>query len=706
VRLTSLRIRNLLSFGEQPQSLDLDGSSITFIVGPNNSGKSNLFRSLSFVADCIVLGYPPADSTPYLRSGHRDFEVVVDLELDSSEVQAIRDFLVCSNMMYNPGGPEAPSMLRLKNDILVKHGGAMFADLGKEITIILKGTGRETQRFKHHFLLRWGTEEFLLQQDGYFSKQEMPDTSGFGFSPLGLVLINDFKRRYPSQFDKIKAGGPIEESYDSPDFARLLSKTLTSETTKAGQNVFAGIQSETLNFEEFDRALGATPAFRRLEKFLEEKRIDRRVMTIGGLIAAIYARSIVSVGDLRGSPPDFEFVPWEKAVQTQGLPAYGEVPRPQVTQISSADLPSTLFGLVTSGDPEDQERYDGIQREFEKFTDGLRFRVYLSEKEVMERPEVAMFKVPSDHPGEPYYTPSSEAAFLGTRVSEARKRVKAVSLQILDRESAFSARFASAGTIEVLCLLTAIIGMKNKVVLLDEPSQNLHPDFQGRLLLTLGRIVKDGSNQAIIITHSPYLLAKGTLEETWRVIKKNGTTSIINVSRELDKLGIESRKKILQQLDSADVRALLFSRGGVFVEGLSDKWILQEIDSKASKAGKGPRLVENEWAIVTMNTSGNTSTFLRLAKLIGLKFAFLLDRDAYSIVRGIIGKKDTTHLSDKTMRKNGFFLLKSDLDDVIGIKGDGKPLKALEVALGMELKGLPQELSDFMEFLSSRVSSR
>ena len=214
MKLRSLRIRNLLSFGQESQGLELQDSPISFVVGPNNSGKTNLFRTLSFVADCTASGYPPFQVAPYLPSGAREFEVVVGVELDKEELQALQDFLVCANMLYNPGGEQETQLLmRIKNEILSKYDDRLFSGLQRQITIVVKGIQRDTQQFDHFVRLKWGQDEFVLQREGYLGKQESLGTSGFGFSVFSTLLMVDFKERYPADLEKLRQGeGTFEGS--------------------------------------------------------------------------------------------------------------------------------------------------------------------------------------------------------------------------------------------------------------------------------------------------------------------------------------------------------------------------------------------------------------------------------------------------------------------------------------------------------------
>lgn len=715
MRIKSLQIKNFLSFGDRSQELLFaKDTDISFIVGPNNSGKSNLFRTLNFVAEAIGGGYLPFDPDPYLAPGRRDFEIAVGIVLDDDEIQALQDLLTCGNMLYNPGGPpETQQLMQAKNDILAKHGDAIFAGLQKSVSMVVKGTVRKSSPINYTIKVVFGNEEFLVTRDSYLAKIEPSDRGSFGYIDFGAVLIEDLKQRYLASTGKASQPGvTIDSTYEPPRIEELLTTRLVTETAKAGHSPFAGVQIQPLNFVEFDQRVGTVPQLQRLRSFLDSRGLKGDMITLSGFFGMLYASSFVWVPDLRGRPPDNDIVVWEKTVERQGLPQYlGPTGKPKIALIAANELPARLFELLTSSDASGNRRYEAIRREFEKFTDGMSFRVYLGEREVTDRPELSVVKISPEQIGMGQgLSPVPASAVLGIETDERRKTVKVAALQMLDRDASWPIGFASAGTIEVLSLLTAIIGTRERILLLDEPAQNMHPDFQERFLNLLRLHAGENGNQVVVVTHSPFLLARDDLARTWRLNRKKegdgamAQTVVLSVMGALSGLDERSAKKIAQHLDSTDVRSLFFSRGAVFVEGLSDKWVVEEIDRKMSLAGRGANLVENEWTVVYMGSKDSTRTFLRLAELLGLRYAFLLDGDAGPIVQEILSARGYHDADQNTIHEAGFFLLKTDLDDILSIVGgSNKPLKALDKVLAMRDEDVPAELIDFEALLKERI---
>ncbi len=74
----------------------------------------------------------------------------------------------------------------------------------------------------------------------------------------------------------------------------------------------------------------------------------------------------------------------------------------------------------------------------------------------------------------------------------------------------------------IRALSLKMMGLKNSIILIDEPEISLHPNWQNHILRVYQNIAKDGDNQLIIATHSPQIVSSA-LNESLRVLVKNGT---------------------------------------------------------------------------------------------------------------------------------------------------------------------------------------
>jgi ABC-type transport system involved in cytochrome c biogenesis ATPase subunit len=702
LKLRRLQVRNFLSFGDEPIEMNFGNAPVSLIVGPNNSGKSNLFRTLNFAGEAIARTHDASEVARYLPTGIRDFEIAVGVELSEAEHQALLDFMVCSTQLYSPGGTNVDQQLMTLavKEVLPRQKERLFGGIGREVEIVIRGTQRDAPPITHLYKLQWDNETFTVQRDNYFAKVEIPESGGFSSFELGSLLFEGLKLKH-SETPQGAGRQPGVADFEPPNPPKVINERLATVADPV-RSMFAGVSVHFLNFQELDQKVGITPEFQRLKNFLEGRGFRENGITLGGLLALIYTSSIVWIADLRGTPSDHVPIAWERPVERATLPVYGTTTWPKIRRVVADNLAGWLFELSTAGSAADQLRYQEIQKEFHDFTH-LWFRIYLGEDEVVEEPNLALVRVPPRQVGFGG-TDTPEFAAIGMQVNKNRKMVKTAGIQITDGKSAWPVEFSSAGTVEVLCLLTGIIGTKDGILLLDEPVQNMHPEFQYLFLRLLDQYTKAGGNQALVTTHSPFLITRENLENTWYVTKKGNATVILSVMRKLAESPGMSQK-ITQQLDSSDVRSILFARGVVFVEGPSDKWVLEEIDRKAASAGRGPRLLENEWPVISMNTRDNTETFLSLVEELGLNHVFFLDRDAEPMVKGLIQAKGGESWGEEIMHKNGFFLLKSDLDGLLGITDGSKPRKALQRVGIMRLEDVPPEFMEFMAFLEKRTSN-
>jgi len=54
--------------------------------------------------------------------------------------------------------------------------------------------------------------------------------------------------------------------------------------------------------------------------------------------------------------------------------------------------------------------------------------------------------------------------------------------------------------------MTSIVVASEKILLLDEPGQNLHPTKQVELIRAIKELARNERTQVVIATHSPYML--------------------------------------------------------------------------------------------------------------------------------------------------------------------------------------------------------
>jgi len=322
-------------------------------------------------------------------------------------------------------------------------------------------------------------------------------------------------------------------------------------------------------------------------------------------------------------------------------------------------------------------------------------------------------------------------------------------IQVIKNNFPIAIEQTASGLYEILFLLTTIIGESEKILLLDEPELHLHPTMQKRILNLLSESKDQSRNQIILITHSPYLVSETDIDTTWRFsfTKTDIGTKTHNLGRVLSELDIPVRKKLKVKLLRSDIHSLLFSRGVIFVDGPSDKIVVEHVDRYLSVKNEGAELDENEWSVIDIGGKRSLSQFLVLSRTLGvpcvaiMDYDSLMDRDSKikvnrrelktsSIVNSLwhscnlndrLSQKivsievpesawyDQSHLEDlRTLcMEHDIFVFSTDLEGVMQsqITGkDSKPLKALDKIVELTSQdSIPSEFYEMCKFLSTHM---
>ncbi len=137
--------------------------------------------------------------------------------------------------------------------------------------------------------------------------------------------------------------------------------------------------------------------------------------------------------------------------------------------------------------------------------------------------------------------------------------------------------FSGAGIAEALFLSAVLAGSSGQVVLLDEPALNLHPTMQATLLDALQalahRLEGEGS-QFLVNTHSPTLVPPDAIDRVSRFTLQDGHTirQALDVKQSDEDQDQNQNQEVLNDLrrmlrGNLAARALLFSRAVLLLEG-------------------------------------------------------------------------------------------------------------------------------------------
>lgn len=145
------------------------------------------------------------------------------------------------------------------------------------------------------------------------------------------------------------------------------------------------------------------------------------------------------------------------------------------------------------------------------------------------------------------------------------------------------------------------------VLLIEEPEAHLHPQLQIKLIKYLEQLViVEKRIQIIITTHSAVLASSASIDNLIHLKKCEGKIQATSLSKQ--NIDVVSKKYINRWLD-ATKSTLLFSKGVIFVEGISEAILLPEfakiVLDKYNKGDKGklPSTLE-EAGVSVINING------------------------------------------------------------------------------------------------------
>ena len=163
--------------------------------------------------------------------------------------------------------------------------------------------------------------------------------------------------------------------------------------------------------------------------------------------------------------------------------------------------------------------------------------------------------------------------------------------------------------------------VKNCIILLDEPGIHLHPGGQKMLLTQIEELSK--YNQIIYTSHLPFMINRMFPKRILYLNKKKGITQIIEPKKEdiFDDI-------LLSSILGYDLTSL--SKWGeicVFVEGITDKILIEKIILEKANKDREIILNLNEFSLIPINGVNNLEEFIRVAQETKAKYLVFLDND-------------------------------------------------------------------------------
>ncbi|MDX3804603.1 AAA family ATPase, partial [Streptomyces sp. AK04-3B] len=181
------------------------------------------------------------------------------------------------------------------------------------------------------------------------------------------------------------------------------------------------------------------------------------------------------------------------------------------------------------------------------------------------------------------------------------------------------AEFSGAGLQEAVLIAALTAGGSGRIIVLDEPAVHLHPTMQRRIATTILRDV-----QALLITHSADLVPVATKADLERIVRlasgPHGATTV----RRAPATTASALAGWIQNLASADTRALLFARAVILCEGASETGALGHWWNTATQPGPEAANVP----LLDVGGQNNFGGYINYLTAFGIPWAVIADGPA------------------------------------------------------------------------------
>jgi len=696
----------------------------TVIVGPNGSGKTNVIRAVQIFSKLFFTGGPPPDLTPYYLGQRKDrpFRIEISVDFSEEEKRALADSLVFGliGQMTVEGAFE-----RLRpyyNEGLHRWLGGPFLSLFDDLTLYVEATGSSeyplNMGMKANEAAKKGEERVLyLGQFGDVANFDL-GVRPFTYTvysirwkeliasfPDGQALL-DYIYGKSQELPRISAEVPAISIFD------------VFEGSCQGKKCEMAMPVPTL--ATIDAILQGAPynePLRELALFLSQRGKNLATSSSQNLffavLEAIFASSLLLVPAVKGYPH-----PAELGSSLGSASGVRELTDSSLVQYLSA-LRNSYSGYWL---------YDQVRSTFKEINEeDLDFDLFIGQKghgqgpsQVFSQPLISQPQASgtanSFHPSESVLQSVNQEAKNDKEKAEPNYG-DLIEIRLLQPGSKLMMPLenSSAGAVEELYLAAAIAGSKDRVLMLDEPAQNLHPMLQGKVLekLKLRTTAKGSNNQIILITHSPYMVpmkegseATQEGEKVYKFWRDNAETYIIDFIEAISDVEQDPKEKTFLARVWGDpaFRSALFAKGIILVEGIGDYLFVQKLDEL-----KGYSLLgDGNLVLMEMNGVGNLSHYKKFCEGVKMGWVAVVDHDFIEN-----DKKQRVceefgldpNLSDdeciKELRGKGVFVLGGQLEDVIGAKlhdleYDIEAINRLDKSAVKNNEEL-HELSDFLD---------
>ena len=677
VHIHNLKCKGLYSFKDP---IDIDFSDNTVIVGPNNSGKSNIMRILKIIDDTFYY----RKSLPYsdVFIGEYDPWLEFSISFSNEETKKIIEYFSFSPnkqnssfnyVEYNNYGVLIPlfNFARLR---FSWRRGIEDNDLQPYVTLDFEKTGL---KFFGHLFSDFRINNFFPEQD----KSRSYDIN---------TRISDLLKLFTDESTAVQATdnfftGISNKNIFLPEIQLDGNHTLSPNGTIKITNLFSymGIpMKSSITSTYFTKLLGII-----LHKGFQISFGSRGIQSKSLLEISqeFLTKGQPTIQISTGNTNDFDTILTNHAF-------FKSIELDSVLKPDGSNLTSFLFSLKNSPKQDARTKFKKIQKGFRKL-----FQHYDLDFDIILQ-----------------YTKYYRPRVLGDTFS-AKHTIPKIMIYDKNLKRQFEINNVGAGILESIYLLTLSYGVGESIILLDEPAVNLHPSLMKSIIKILQKN-DDTKNQFIIITHSPELTQYEIFENSSSIVyvRKNGDSSTVSTLVGSEKTDFDkNRSKLKHQIDTR----IFFANSVLLTEGDSDRNIigitnhLEDVDSKYD-------LTAHDIIITSVGGKKSFKKYMKLLYSFGIPYVVLSDNDPTD---NVFKDKKTGELSKDnfTADSNVILIKEGDLEDLMKSISPKKFLQACEEggkskpAVSMEFCRLISEsnleslesIKDFVRYCISNLNT-
>jgi len=295
MKLRYLKAKNVLSFGDEGIELEFDPYNV--IVGPNDSGKTNLFRVLNLIEKAFDYRAPSLDEILFQGDMDRSLHLEVGVELDDTEIDLLSTLIICSEMLSSEivRLQERESITsEIKENweiILKKYGYAILSKSLRRLSFVLKKDELITS--EPNMVLKISNESESIFMDRRSNLSETPvDLSSYERESLVRLIIDDFNSKYENMDDieinklLLNEGKPSREC---PSLVELLIGKLDGSPIKVVD------LSGSSDINQLSSDLRGDTFVANLSRLCQQRKIEPKNLYPWNILQRMYGTSFVQL---------------------------------------------------------------------------------------------------------------------------------------------------------------------------------------------------------------------------------------------------------------------------------------------------------------------------------------------------------------------------------------------------------------------------